>query len=467
MPSIVTSKTKTKGPTAPVKVYRHISKLEFLNSELPSPFASPFYYDNSMYSNSPPFTKETPFMANLVRATYLTSEDAEKQVIKMVLNLKGLGADFRPGDAIGILPRNDPKKVERLISLLKLSHMKDIPFIIVPKDSNASESTPALPKHIKTPSTLQQALTYIDISGIAGKRLLMTLASYCSDRADHDELTQWATCREDYNEFVEKRRFNVLDVLEEFTSCEPDISHLLDCLPPLMPRYFSMTDYSEANSEFSFVFSVVDFAIPNTEKRFQGVCTNWLAALANSRIETKEKNKEMIAIPIFKKPSSNFTLPEDPTRPIIMVGTGTGVSPFVSFLEKIQQDMSNGIKVGKCMLFVGYRHPLKDYLFKEKLEAFQKAGVLDSLIVAFSRLEDRIVYVQHRMQEHEYANELFQLMYAQNAIFYICGDIKQVVPGIREAWTNILVSQGKTKTEAKELLAQWIESRRYILDIWG
>jgi sulfite reductase alpha subunit-like flavoprotein len=60
--------------------------------------------------------------------------------------------------------------------------------------------------------------------------------------------------------FFEGQRLTLLDILNLFPSCAPPLGHLLSCLAPLMPRYYSVTSSPLADrSIVSVALTVVQY----------------------------------------------------------------------------------------------------------------------------------------------------------------------------------------------------------------
>ena len=89
-----------------------------------------------------------------------------------------------------------------------------------------------------------------------------------------------------------------------------------------------------------------------------------------------------------------FGLPTDPATPIVMVGPGTGVAPFRSFLWHRRAMKAPG----KARPF-GHQRQACDFFYREELEAFVARGTLTRLSTAWSRDGDKKIYAQHRMRE--------------------------------------------------------------------
>ncbi|CAG2056535.1 unnamed protein product, partial [Timema podura] len=108
-----------------------------------------------------------------------------------------------------------------------------------------------------------------------------------------------------------------------------------------------------------------------------GVCSNYLRNI--------NENED---IHVFVRSASSFHLPNDMTRPIIMVGPGTGIAPFRAFWQhrKYQRDnlLKAGQTIGKAWLFFGCRQRSLDLYRKEKQDMLEDK-VLDKVFLALSR----------------------------------------------------------------------------------
>ena len=96
--------------------------------------------------------------------------------------------------------------------------------------------------------------------------------------------------------------------------------------------------------------------------------------------------------------AEGFRLPDDPARPVIMVGPGTGLAPFRGFLQERAALIAKGAAPGEAMLFFGCRHPEQDFIYADELKGWAERGVMQ-LHTAFSRAGERKVYVQDLIRE--------------------------------------------------------------------
>jgi sulfite reductase (NADPH) flavoprotein alpha-component len=163
---------------------------------------------------------------------------------------------------------------------------------------------------------------------------------------------------------------------------------------------------------------------------------------------------------VFVHPSKGFRLPTDGSTPMIMVGPGTGIAPFRAFLE---DRAAVGAK-GKNWLFFGDQRREFDFLYDEELEGYQKSGMLTRLDVAFSRDQERKIYVQQRMKEN--GAEIWAWL-EQGAHFYVCGDARRMALDVDHALNAIIAEHGNMSPEkAAEYVKSLSKAKRYQRDVY-
>lgn len=163
---------------------------------------------------------------------------------------------------------------------------------------------------------------------------------------------------------------------------------------------------------------------------------------------------------VFVQRSPHFRLPTDPSLPIIMVGPGTGIAPFRAFLE---ERAATGA-TGKNWLFFGDQHASSDFLYRKEIEAYVQKGILHRLDTAFSRDQDRKIYVQNRMMTQ--AMELFTWL-ERGAHFYVCGDATKMAKDVDAALHYILQTiGGKSADGAAAYVAALKKTGRYQRDVY-
>jgi cytochrome P450/NADPH-cytochrome P450 reductase len=184
---------------------------------------------------------------------------------------------------------------------------------------------------------------------------------------------------------------------------------------------------------------------------FEGVCSNFLA-----RAEAGDTVHGVVR----ETTAEGFRLPDDASRPLIMVGPGTGLAPFRGFLQERAAQIEAGNAQGEALLFFGCRHPEQDFIYADELQAWAHRGVM-KLHTAFSRAGERKVYVQDLIREQ--AAEVWKLLEA-GAVVYVCGDGSRMEPDVRRTLSDLAREHGHDSTAWMDKM---IADQRYVLDVWA
>uniref|UniRef100_A0A671NKH8 Methionine synthase reductase n=1 Tax=Sinocyclocheilus anshuiensis TaxID=1608454 RepID=A0A671NKH8_9TELE len=255
-------------------------------------------------------------------------------------------------------------------------------------------------------------------------------------------------------------------------------------LPKLQPRAYSAASSSlQHPGKVHFVFNVVELPARPEHPARTGLCTGWLAGHVSSilwplgtvpaseRLGTSAQPK----VHVRPRPSSTFHLPADLSVPVVMVGPGTGVAPFIGFLQQREKEREANQEAtfGETWLFFGCRHKDKDFLFREELERFAHNGTLSHLIVCFSRDEpdaagtiNRPTYVQHNLSLH--AKNVASILIKDKGSLYVCGDAKNMTKDVNDTLLEIIGNELQIdKLDAMKTVAGLREEKRYLQDIWS
>uniref|UniRef100_A0A673MCT6 NADPH--hemoprotein reductase n=1 Tax=Sinocyclocheilus rhinocerous TaxID=307959 RepID=A0A673MCT6_9TELE len=262
-----------------------------------------------------------------------------------------------------------------------------------------------------------------------------------------------------YQSWVLDSERNILAILEDLPSLNPPIDHLCELLPRLQARYYSIASSSKVYPTSIHICAVVIEYTTKTERVFKGVATNWL------------KNKEVtdnghkLTIPMYVR-RSQFRLPFKPSNPIIMIGPGTGIAPFMGFIRERAWQKKQGKEAGETILYFGCRHKNEDFLYQQELEEFERAGVLTQLNVAFSRDQEHKIYVQHLLKKNK--EQLWKLIHSNNAHIYVCGDARNMARDVHTAFYEIAEEVGSlTHTQAVDYFKKLMTKGRYSQDVWS
>ncbi|KFQ26174.1 Methionine synthase reductase, partial [Merops nubicus] len=425
------------------------------------------------------------FEAPVTKAVQLTREDAIKTALLLELDIAETVFDYQPGDAFYIICPNNSNEVEELLHILGLSEKGDY-FVSVKIKQDTKKKGAAYPRHIPERSTLRFILTWcLEIRAIPKKAFLRALAECTSDAGEKRRLQELCSRQgaSDYMHFIRDSNVCLLDLLHAFPSCKPSFNLLIEHLPKLQARSYSVSSSNLYHpGKLCFVFNIVAFpACPARPVSRKGVCTGWLAELVapllhtnKNTLDTKRGSSLTEKISIFARPNNTFHLPADPSVPFMMVGPGTGISPFIGFLQHRQKlkEQHTDWEFGETWLFFGCRHQDRDYLFKrvhylafilDELRCFLENGTLTHLKVCFSRDSSTA-----EVTPPKYVQDVIRLYAKERGYFYVCGDKKHMADGVSDAVVDILSMEMEVdKLEALKILAMLREAKRYLEDVWS
>ena len=143
-----------------------------------------------------------------------------------------------------------------------------------------------------------------------------------------------------------------------------------------------------------------------------------------------ERIKPGDQVKVYVQRAHAFALPQDPKKPIIMIGPGTGIAPFRAFLLERKATGAPG----KNWLFFGHQRSDCDFFYADELNALKASGLLTRLSLAWSRDGDKKFYVQDRMRE---VGRDFWNWVAEGAHLYVCGDAKRMAKDVERALVDI------------------------------
>ncbi|MFD1840369.1 molybdopterin-dependent oxidoreductase [Paracidovorax cattleyae] len=388
--------------------------------------------DDAVVLDAPPqivkpaaFSKQSPLRTRLVVNRVLNTEGAGKETRQFVFDLKASGLSYEAGDALGVWPTNCPELVADMLTALKLPASAPVSV----KDLGDMPITEALLRHQDIAKITTDMLGFIRER--SGSQVLGDLLQ--PERAQ--DLKQWLWGRQ------------IVDLLEEFP-VQVTAQEWIAALKRLQPRLYSISSSPKAQiDEVHLTVSTVRYDYNGKPRR--GVCSTFLADRATD-----------IAVPIFVQKSAHFRPPAGKDTPMIMVGPGTGVAPFRGFLHERR---ARG-DTGRNWLFFGEQHAETDFYYRDELQAMHQDGLLSQLSLAFSRDQERKIYVQDRMLEQ--GAELWAWL-QDGAHFCVCGDASRMAKDVDAALRQVVQVHGGLSAEAAtDYVAQMSKEKRYVRDVY-
>lgn len=374
------------------------------------------------------YSRTNPFKAEILENLNLNGRGSNKETRHLELSLEGSNLEFEPGDSLGIFPENDTELVDTLIAEMGWNASEAV------KVNNQGELKP-----------LREALISNFEITVLTKPLLQKAVQFTANN-ELKELLESAK-EQECRDYLYGR--DLLDLVRDFAPWEVSLSNFVAILRKIPARLYSIASSSKANpDEVHLTIGTVRYEAHGRDR--VGVCSDECAVRAQPGDH----------LPVYVQRNSNFKLPEDPNTPLIMIGPGTGIAPFRSFLEEREEIGAEG----KTWLFFGDQHFVTDFLYQVEWQQWLKEGVLTRMDVAFSRDTKDKVYVQHRMIENSQA--IFKWL-EEGAVLYVCGDEKHMAADVHTTLEKILEEEGAMSSkEASDYLADMQQQKRYQRDVY-
>ena len=234
--------------------------------------------------------------------------------------------------------------------------------------------------------------------------------------------------------------------LKTFLNTHPtSAAEFINHLRPLLPRFYSIASCpKEHPQELHLLITLHTFTVNGTEET--GVFSHYISKEASigEHIEG------------YVQPNPSFKPPQ--TAPLIMIGPGTGIAPFIGFLQKRirEQQYDNWV-------FFGERHKKTDFYYEEYLSSLH-ANNYARIDTAFSRDQEKKIYVQDLLYKHK---KMVLSWIDNNATICICGDAKRMAKDVTQTLSTILQEEkGLTPQESASLLKEWRGSKKLLLDVY-
>jgi sulfite reductase (NADPH) flavoprotein alpha-component len=362
----------------------------------------------------PAYTRNRPFEATINELINLNGTGSSAETYHVELSLEGSGIAHEPGDALGIVPMNDPTLVEDILTLTGLSGDETVRAALSEAQDITTVTRPQIEAYAK----------------LTDSNRLKALA------ADADALKAWLPGRQ------------VIDLIEA-APMKLDAATLTSLLRPLPGRLYSIaSSRAFAEDEAHLLISAVRYETYG--RRRSGVAS----------VDIAERRRAGDPLKVYLKPNPHFRLPADPDRAVIMIGPGTGVAPFRAFMQ--QREAAGA--TGRNWLFFGNRHFTHDFLYQLEWQDWKQSGLLTRIDTAFSRDQREKIYVQHRIWEER--RELFRWI-EDGAAIYVCGDANAMAKDVNQALVRVIADQAALdETAAAARLDALRRDGRYLRDVY-
>ena len=348
------------------------------------------------------------YTGKVLAAINLNDKGSNKETYHIEIEAEGL--EYQCGDSIGIIAENDSQVVTDIIATTNIDGNKTLEFK-------------------KEKFTIYELL----------KRKINII--HLTERL----VKQYATVT---GHSIPDGRADLLELVKKYpVKNTAQFEEILISLNAVSPRLYTIASSPSAHEGEVHIVVVKDTYTVNNKKRF-GLCSDYLSKLKLNSIQQ-----------FFVQPNKRFRLPAE-NKDIIMVGPGTGIAAFRSFLA--ERDATGA--TGRNWLFFGEQHFASDFLYQTEIKNWFETGVLHKINLAFSRDQKEKIYVQHKMQQH--GAELYEWLNG-GASFFVCGKKHPMSIDVENTLLQIIEQHGnKTNEQAKKYLEHLEEEGRYEKDVY-
>ncbi|KAI5079804.1 hypothetical protein GOP47_0005283 [Adiantum capillus-veneris] len=399
-----------------------------------------------------------PYLARMVCNKRLTRNFSEREVHHIEFDLGSSGLTYEPGDALAVMPSQSEVMVDAFMNRCCLDPDSIVLVQAASKQNDFWQGDSNMNKPV-TVRTLVQSV--MDIASASPRRYFLEVMSHFATAEHEKERLRYFVSpegRDDLYQYNQRERRTVLEVLEDFPSVQLPLEWLLQLVPRLQPRLFSISSSLIMHpNQVHITVAVQKWRTPLKRTR-HGLCSTWLSCL--------EPQKGEIYVPIWCKKGLKFP---DASMPLLLVGPGTGCAPFRALIEeRVAMSVVSG--VAPIMFFFGCRQEQDDFLYKDFwLAQAEDSGVLSTtkgggFFAAFSRDQPRKVYVQHKIEE--YSAKVWAMLQSGCAV-YVAGSAVKMPADVFAALEKVVMKEGcQSEDAARKWLKHLERVGRYHVEAW-
>ena len=369
------------------------------------------------------WTRKNPFYAPVTVNRLLSGEGSAKEIRHYEFDLSNDGPKYVAGDALNVIPTNDPALVADWLAYLGVKGDTAVAGKDMPLEELLFSQL-----EISTPHT--------------------DFVKAVSERADDDHLAHIVGHGD--KEAMEAYLWSkdALDLLRLHPEVKFSVDELVSMFKPLQHRAYSISSSSKKFTD-SVHLTVASVRYESHGRSHGGVASCFLA----DRVGDMPSK-------VFISPNKAFRVPESGDVPMIMVGPGTGIAPFRAFLQEREALGA----VGMNWLFFGDQHEKCDFIYKDELAEMQASGVLNRLDLAFSRDQKEKIYVQTRMKEN--GKDLYAAL-EEGGHFYVCGDATRMAKDVDRALHEVITEHGGLDLDQSvDYVNRLKKEKRYVRDVY-
>ncbi|KAL3466282.1 hypothetical protein BJX64DRAFT_295770 [Aspergillus heterothallicus] len=452
--------------------------------------------DVSTLNRGEPRHSPSPVAIPITGIRQLFEPTSDRHCLHIDLDISGTpDVVYKTGDHLGVWPSNPDEEVNLLLQMLGRTDDANTPISISAIEGSDAEDTS---KKVPSPTTLLVLLRhYLEITALIPRDILATLASFAPTPEAKTFLATLANNKEAYAEFTRRNHLTLARVLAAASGSQQTwntlpLSYIIETLPPLQPRYYSISSSSVVSPrKISLTVLVLKTALPdNAAVSIPGLTSTYLLSQSDLPSSSSSSSSSLPSeytntlLPLTQTNTgeppqrkilshlrrSTFKLPRLPTTPLILIAAGTGLAPLRAFLHERRQLLKIGREVGDMLLFFGCRRPDEDFIYRAELDEMAAAfGGKLKVVTAFSRFEDGAVkkgYVQDRIVEFQ--DDVREFLVERRGNLYICGRAGMAREVERRITGFLKVGEEEGGVREAEEWVRGVKRRgKWQEDVWG
>ncbi|CAD8077776.1 unnamed protein product [Paramecium primaurelia] len=257
---------------------------------------------------------------------------------------------------------------------------------------------------------------------------------------------------------VDEQKTTIFQLIQR-NNIKLNLAQFIELCPRISPRLFTIASSNiKSPQQVEIADSLlIDDLSDGTQKI--GLCSQYFL-----NIQQRLLQGESVKVRVDFRESS-FKLPDDPNKSIIMIGPGTGIAPFIGFLQEREIFLQNQAqKQNEYILYFGCKHENGDFIYKDQLREFQRRKIIDKFYTAFSRDQEKKIYVQDLLKHN--SEELFNQIINDKVVIYICGSTN-MGNSVQHLIKEILIKYSNwSEHEAEERIQNMQKQKFLIKELW-